>query len=245
MTRLPTTSPLPDGCISDLQFDKWQAGELGQQVEQRLDLHVASCVRCTERKQQLAADAARFLAEFPTPPRAAKPSRLEPRRWRWLAAASSGLAAAAALMLWFRAPADDFGTRSKGTSRLSFFVKHAGEVTPGNAGQRVFAGDQLRFTVTTSKPQHLAILGRDGTGATFVYHPASSHSIEVAAGRDQALPSSIELDDTPGTETFWAIFCNDAFAVGPIRTTLSTNGKLDAPPGCSVETLHVEKGPRP
>jgi hypothetical protein len=239
------SSPVPTGCISDLQFDKWQAGELSPQTEQHLESHVATCARCSGRRRQLASDAAHFLVQFPTPPATAPaPTSLSKRRY-WLAAASTTLAAAAALVLWLRMPQGDFGTRSKGTAHLGFFIKRAGQVTPGVAGQRVFAGDQLRFTVTASKPQHLAILGRDGTGATFVYHSASARSTAVGAGREVPLASSVELDAAPGTETVWAIFCDEAFDVGPLKATLAAEGTLHELPGCSLETLRLVKGSLP
>jgi Domain of unknown function (DUF4384) len=246
MSQPFASSPLPDGCISDLQFDKWQAAELSRQIEQQLELHVAGCARCSRRRQRLADDVARFLQQFPTPPAAVTPpTALANKRRYLLAAASTALAAAAALVLWLRMPAGDLGTRSKGTAQLSFFVKHAGQVTPGLPGQRVFAGDQLRFSVTASKPRHLAILGSDSTGATFVYHSASARSVAIDAGRDVALPSSVEFDAAPGTETIWAIFCDEAFAVGPLQAKLAAQGTLQEPPGCSMETLRLVKGSPP
>lgn len=239
-------SSLPAGCISDLQFDKRRAGELSGQAEQQLDQHLATCSRCSQRQQQLAADAERFLEQFPTPPAVTTaPRSLVSKRRQWLAVASTGLAAAAALLLWLRSPDGEPGTRSKGSAQLSFFVKHAGQVTPGVSGQRVFAGDQLRFTVTTSKPQQLAILGRDSTGATFVYHSAAGASAPLDVGRDVALASSVELDDAPGTEAFWAIFCDKAFSVDPLRATLASTGTLRELPGCSIETLELVKGAQP
>lgn len=239
------SSPLPAGCISDLQFDKWHAGELSPQTEQQLESHLGACGRCSGRRQRLTRETAQFLQQFPTPPAtAAAPTSLGKRRY-WLAAFSTTLAAAAALVLWLRMPQGDFGTRSKGTAHLGFFVKHAGQVAPGVAGQRVFAGDQLRFTVTASKPQHLAILGRDGTGATFVYHSASARSTAIDAGRDVPLASSVELDAVPGTETIWAVFCDEAFDVGPLQATLAAEGTLHELPGCSLETLRLVKGSLP
>jgi len=246
MTPPLLTSSTPTGCISDLQFDKWRAGELSGPRERELDLHLATCARCSQKQQLRTAEAARFLEQFPDPPRAAsRPARLARKRAYWLGAASTGLAAAAALVLWLQAPGVDFGTRSKGAAHVSLFVKHAGEVTPGLAGQRVFAGDQLRFTVTTSKPQQLAILGRDGTGATFVYHPASDRSAAVGPGRDIALASSIELDTAPGTETIWAVFCDEAFAVGPLQASLTASGTLRQLPGCSIDSFQLVKGSQP
>jgi len=246
MTSPFRTSTTPAGCISDLQLDKWQAGELSEQAEKELTLHLASCARCTQKRQQLAANAARFLQQFPEPPRAKLPAtRSANQRAYWLAAATTGLAVAAALVLWLRTPVSESGTRSKGTAHLSFFVERSGEVTRGLPGQSVFAGDRLRFVVTTSKPQQLAILGRDGTGGVFVYYPDTASSVLVRAGRELALANSIELDDAPGTEAIWGVFCDEAFDVAPLKAALLANGALPQLPGCTVDSLRLPKGSRP
>jgi hypothetical protein len=246
MTSPFRTSTTPAGCISDLQLDKWQAGELSEQAEKELTLHVATCARCSQKRQRLAANAERFLQQFPEPPRAnAAASRSANKRGYWVAAATTGLAVAAALVLWLRTPVGQFGTRSKGTAHLGFFVERAGEVTRGLPSQSVFAGDRLRFVVTTSKPQQLAILGRDGTGAAFVYHPDSARSALVGAGRDLALASTIELDNAPGTESIWAVFCDEPFDVAPLKAALLAKGALPELAGCTVDSLRLPKGSRP
>jgi len=244
MTSRFPKSTTPAGCISDLQLDKWQAGDLSEPAARALDAHVTTCARCSQRRQRLAAEAARFLQQFPTPPRPSPTLPTKPRGY-WLTAAGTLLAAAAALVLWLRTPSEESGTRSKGAAHLSFFVKRGGEVMPGTADQVVFAGDQLRFAVTASKPQQLAILGRDSTGAVFVYHSDSASSALVSPGREVALANSIELDDAPGTEMFWAVFCEKAFEVAPLKAELAAEGALPPPPGCTVDTLRLVKGSRP
>jgi hypothetical protein len=238
--RLPA-SPTPAGCVSDLKLDQWQAGELSAEAEATLGAHVAGCARCSQRRQQLSAEAERFLQQFPVAPRGSRDSR----RGQRLALAATLLAAAAACLLWLEAPGSESGTRSKGPPHLTFFVKRAGEVTVGVAGQRVFAGDQLRFAVTSEKPQQLAILGRDSTGAAFVYHSTSGRSVAVDAGRDVALGTSIELDAAPGTEQIWGVFCDQPFEVAPLRATLAALGTVQSPSGCTIDRLTLEKGAPP
>ncbi|HYP87241.1 MAG TPA: hypothetical protein VEQ59_03795 [Polyangiaceae bacterium] len=235
MTRLSAE------CISDLKLDQWQAGELSAQAGEELRAHVDSCARCTHRRQTLVADAAQFLQRFPEPPRRTRAGN----RSYWVAG-TTALAAAAALVLWLKMPTEQPGQRSKGeATQFGFFIKRGGQVTLGAAGQRVRAGDQLRFVVTTSKPQHIAIVGRDGSGAVFEYHAASGHSVAVAGARDQALESSIELDAAPGPETVWAIFCDEPFELAPLKSTLAGAGELQAPPGCTLKKLELMKDAAP
>lgn len=239
MMRWPDT-PRATGCVSDLQLDRWRAGELAGEAARHVEEHVSSCEHCRARQARLDAIAADFSLKFPNPPRA----KSRPPLARWLAAGSTVLAAAAAAALWLRAPADD-GVRSKGTAHVGFFVKRGAQVVPGHDHDLVYPGDQLRFTLTTSRPQHVALLGRDGSGATFVYYPQGARSVSVGVVRDLPLDSSVELDATPGDEAFFAVFCDEAFDVAPLAVRLRPQPELPAPAGCTVDALHLRKASTP
>jgi hypothetical protein len=250
---------VPDGCISDLTFDAWRAGELEVGRVRELERHLADCGRCRQRHESLDRQASRFLAKAPSLT-AREPSRREVapqtvsmspqrRRRRWLASSAVALSAAAALALLLRPTR---GPREitedvlvKGQSHVSFHVQHGGSVQPGTEGQVVFPGDQLRFSVTTTKPAHVAILSLDGAGVASVYFPTGNTSRRFGAVSSLPLDSSVMLDDTLGQERLWALFCERAFALEPLRSSLGRERTLHAPPGCTVEehTLSKQRAP--
>jgi hypothetical protein len=55
----------PEGCLSDLVFDEWNAGELSAEVQQEYELHLASCQRCQARQEELRDFAQAFLDARP------------------------------------------------------------------------------------------------------------------------------------------------------------------------------------
>lgn len=247
---------LPEGCISDLTFDEWRAGELEPERIEQLEQHLETCRRCQRRHDAIEAQAERFLEQFPelelpSQP-AAKPARvisLEHKRARYLAWGSgiAGLAAAAAAFALLlssphgSAPDAGYTTRTKGSSRIGFYVKHGDQVRRGGDGQVVQPGDQLRFSVTSNAPQHMAILSLDGANVASVYYPDGPSSVEVGAGRDRPLDKSVLLDDTLGEERLWGIFCPEPFALEPLRTMLARDGRLPELPRCTVDELSIVK----
>jgi hypothetical protein len=237
--------PASLGCLSDLSFDRWQADELAPDEVRKAEQHLSSCQHCRERRAVLRAEAEQFLARFPDPPLAqARVAPLEspkPRGLRRLAPGALGLAAALLLWVGLGREHDDPGTRSKGSAHVGFFLKRGEIVLEGRDGQRVMPRDRLRFVITTSQPAQVAILGRDSTGAAFLYYPAGESSASVKAGRDVPLDSSVELDETLGEESIWAVFCEQPFELPPLQKLLAERGGLPALPGCSVDTLRLVK----
>jgi hypothetical protein len=249
---------LPDGCISDLRFDEWRSGELGEVEAAELRTHIDTCSRCHERAQVLAAVADDFLARFPwaTPDSKAKPPSTRPQQvvtldsgerkavkaWRW-SAGIAGLAAAAgfAFVLRGQLSAPDGGVRIKGSAHMGFFVRRAGNVLAGENGQVTHPGDQLRFTVTTNEPRYLAILSRDGRGKVSEYYPGDGHGRAFGVSRNEALESSVELDEVLGHEEVWGVFCEGPFETKRLLETLERREKLQLPETCSVDRLELEK----
>jgi len=261
----------PEGCISDLEFDEWRALELDAGAALALTEHVAGCQRCQQRRALLEAQAAEFLQRFPeldlpaltttkssvrakssteiaheSSHRArARGSIVSWRRGWAIASGLAGLAAAALALLLLRPvePASDgeLGTRIKGSSRLGFFVKRGNQVLPGGDEEVVHPHDLLRFTLTTVRPSHTAILSLDGAGVASVYHPAGAQSQRFGVVRDEALDQSIDLDATLGRERIWAVFCEAPFEVEPLRAQLEADRELKVPAGCTVDQLTLVK----
>src|SRR6186713_930320 len=229
---------LPEGCISDLGFDRWRAGELEQPEVARLEAHLETCSRCQRRHEALNSEARAFLERYPSLEALAASSGrgargtsasqvvdLKTRRMRlWtLGSMAAGVLAAAAFFLLVKplpppdlpAPPEtgETGVRLKGGSRLGFFVKRGSQVLVGIDGQVVHPGDQLRFTVSTNAAEQLAILSLDGAGVASVYFPGGAESAPIGRGRNQPLESSVELDSALGRERLWAVFCKTPFRV--------------------------------
>jgi hypothetical protein len=252
-------APTPQGCLSDLTLDEWHAGELAAPQVRAAAEHLDACPRCRERKQAMLANAQNFLAGFPPEslrrsgnaqsadrPTASPPRSRRSRWWAW-GIAAGGLGAAAAVLLLARpAPrpreaGDESATRFKGGEHIGFFVKRQSQVFAGIDGQKVRAGDRLRFVVTTTRPRQLAILSRDGAGTASVYYPARPTSQPLGVVRDLALETAVELDATPGQEMLFGVFCAAAFQVEPLRGALAQTGDLPALSGCTVDKLRLVK----
>jgi hypothetical protein len=251
---------LAEGCISDLTFARLAAGELGADELSALQAHVASCDACSAKKAELAASDAAFLARAPTftalrerhAPAASKVVRpSSARAWRWLSAGAA-LAAAAIIALAVHPATQSgdgegapLGTRLKGGSQLGFFVARGESVFRGQENETVYPGDRLRFVLSTSAPSHVAILSRDGAGAVSVYYPTGKSSTRFDALRDYALESSVELDDTLGKETVYALLCAEPFELAPLLRELEHGTELSRRAGCTVDILHLTKQAKP
>jgi hypothetical protein len=249
---------LPEGCISDLEFDEWRANELDSASVNRLTRHLTDCGQCRARHADLEAQVEDFLQRFPELELAAgrrspgaPPGGAKIASWKrgWAIASGLGGLAAAALAFLYLWPvptgSDEIGTRIKGGVRLGFFVKRDAEVMPGYDGHIVHPGDQLRFTLSTLEPGHAAIFSLDGAGVASIYYPAAPRSRQLGTVRDWALDQSIELDASLGRERVWAVLCDAPFELEPVRAHLAAEGELPRLTGCTSDglTLIKQAGP--
>ncbi|HKO93594.1 MAG TPA: DUF4384 domain-containing protein, partial [Polyangiaceae bacterium] len=73
-----------------------------------------------------------------------------------------------------------------------------------------------------------------------VYFPIGSRAAALAPG-PQILPQSTTLDAVLGPETLYAFWCETPVELEPLRRALTSGAAAPLTPGCSVETLRVEK----
>jgi hypothetical protein len=135
--------------------------------------------------------------------------------------------------------------RTKGASASFDFVVRRGEHTVlGIAGMALYPGDRLRFTVSASRAMHWGVWGVDAGGQVSAY-ATSARLMQVSAGRQVALPQTVELDDSAGHEHIVAVFCEGAQASDTIQRALADNIQAPRlPPGCGSETVEVRKALR-
>jgi hypothetical protein len=256
----------PAACISDLALDRWLAGEGSAPERGAWQTHADGCEPCARRREQRLAFnqhylesardlelavARRGVARVEGVGTAAAGGR-EARRFRarrsvgWLG--GGALAAAASLALWLSSGAGEgeWATRGKGSARIDFFVKSGATVRPGAPGEVVHAGDALRFVVPRAESRYLVILGRDSRGLSSVYFPAGPEGERVPAaaepiGSGLALPSSVLLDDAPGSERLYAVFCSEPPSVAELARALEKSAELAVRDGCELVETHVTK----
>jgi hypothetical protein len=238
-----------DGCISDLTIDAWRAGELDAERTGALEQHLALCEGCRRRQESIAGQASRFWAQAPELRLPARAASGKAMRRRWLAPSALTFSALAAIVVWLRLPTgsreDPEESRRKGSSHIAFHVQHEGSVKPGKDGQRVFPGDRLRFSISTGKPAHVAILSLDGAGVASIYFPQGKTSRGFGMVSGQPLDSSVLLDGTLGPERLWALFCDSPFDLEPLRAQLERQGEMTLPAGCSVDQHTIVKQAAP
>jgi hypothetical protein len=238
MLSEPASRPSSE-CLSDLALDEWLALEAEPADAARHVAHVAGCAYCNARHAERKASNAAFLASAPElSSRQAQPVRsvvTQPRLW-WV----GGLAAAASvlLLLTFTGRHPEAGSRSKGGTRLGFYVKSGDVVREGAPGEPVRPGDALRFIIPRGEHRYLVVLGRDSRGVVSVYFPAGDAAARPSVessdrlGQNVALDGSVVLDDAPGSEQLFGVLCDAPVQIEPLRASLAGQGQPNPPAGC-------------
>ena len=231
-------------CASDRVLDLLLAGDLEPARSSALREHFSACAGCSARWAELGAFRAEVAPQLPpfsalNPMQARRPRRA--RRWSgWIGGV---VAAAAALVFWIgRGPSggSEYDTRIKGSARLGFYVKRGDAVFRGGQGESLRPGDAIEFSYAAPSPGYLAVLSVDGAGHASIYFPTGSRAAALKPG-PQLLPQSTTLDAALGQETLFALWCQTPIELEPIRRSLESNRAPPLAPGCSIETLQVEK----
>lgn len=221
--------------LSQLELETHALRALPAEAASRADAHLASCERCATALSTLQATHRRFESDVlpRTLPRLRE--RLEPqphRRWWMLLAPALAVAASIATFVLVRpsGPTSEPLYGVKGGAVLRVHARHGGAVFQAKDGERLSAGDALRFTVVPAGLPYLLVISVDGSGAVSVYHPASGTQSAALPDAGQApveLPGSIVLDAAPGPERIWALFSREPLRredVEPVLRTLAAKG---------------------
>lgn len=237
-------------CVSELLLDQYLLDELDDPARARCEEHFHLCQQCRERIAEREAGFEAFAQSVDEGRRAPlrAPGTRRRTHYRFLAAAAA-FAAAAILLIAFlpgilAPPPPELG-RKGASVKLLYWVKRAGEVWQGAPGEVLRQGDAIRFAYSTDTDHYLALLSVDGRGTISVYHPTGPFPLRVRAGRKLLLPHSIILDDAPGRETVYAVFCTERVAVASLRAALRRSKVQPRFPGsCRVASIHFEKQDR-
>jgi hypothetical protein len=254
--NLKTLRTRPETCLSDLRLYELASRELDAENEGSARAHLATCALCAPRLASL--EAMRDHDPLPEPAFRRRPSaRAAPaaRYGRVLQISAVAAFASAALFALVRRPdlvvdhpSDESEIRIKGGERIGIFVKSKnGNVRESGPNAHVAPGDQMRFTYTRDRPGHLAIIGIDARRRASVYVAEGPRAVPIEAGRDVPLTQAIELDETLGRENVWALFCDTAIEIEPVRLAFErTNDANDAneikiPEGCVSDRVTLIK----
>ncbi len=136
---------------------------------------------------------------------AAAPGRTRRPWWRW--AWLPALALAAVLVVVAPPPGPSIRTKDV-SAELSYFLKRGDTVMPAPDNVALRAGDRIQFTYRAARNDTLVLVGVDGAGTVSLYYPSreTEPPIAVEPTGSSVLDGALELDATPGTETFVAVF---------------------------------------
>jgi hypothetical protein len=235
------------GCPSDRVLDLLLASALDDASTSALREHLAGCRACSTRfaelgafRDEVAATLPRFSELVAKAPRPLHGSR---SRRGWLGGALA--AAAAVVAVWIvRAPSESpltEQTRAKGSAQLGFYVQRGAQVFRGGPGELLRPGDAIEFSYEAPSDGYLGVLSRDGAGQASIYFPTGSRAQALSPG-PQLLAQSTTLDAVLGPELLYAFWCEAPVELEPIRRALDSSPTPPRIPGCSVESLEVEKG---
>ncbi len=237
------------------------AADLTAVAQETIDRHLEGCPACQRRYAAIRANAEayeqvrvaalhRLSDQLDAPPVA--PST---RRPRWLAPlAGLGLAAAASvvIVLVIAQPAQHGTVAYKGAQSWQVIARRDETQFVLSGGERLRAGDALRFVLTTDGPGHAEVLSLTASGVLTPLYPQSPPDEApspwpIAGAGRHTLPDSIVLDDFVGTEYLVMAFAPTPFSRAELHALLQDHLPSDSFPrqlaGADVRVLVIEKTP--
>ncbi|MEP6861601.1 MAG: hypothetical protein ABJE66_13325 [Deltaproteobacteria bacterium] len=238
---------MADRRFTDVELERSLAGDLPPARAAALAAEATAADKA--RLAELERDQAAYLrgididAEVRRIEQRAERYKPEPRKpwWlRWIIPVGTLAAAAAALVLFLQskkpAPRPDDGDdfRTKGDDISLVIHSEAHQLANGDT---VTPGTKIRFEAQGGKPGFIAIVGIDGAAATTIYYPYGA-SEATAIGKERLLPGAIQLDATPGDETFYALFSTKPFSIDATLPAVKGAGTLPAGIAMARVVLH-------
>ena len=262
------------GVVTRFDVERYHVGELDESERRRVEAAMATTPKLQAFLESLRADDAAFLIEQPVVAFERRladvaPPSLMGRVFAFFAQGkvqlSMGLGAAAcaaviAITVPGATPGGD-GIRTKGghvDPALSFFVKMEDGARLGTPGEKLHPGDAIQLALKDADKPALVVLGIDGAGVISIY---TTEAQVDGAGRTKGaaprvLQASMVLDDTMGTERFFAVYgesvddvvaksraAAEALAADVVKgtTTLDAAARLQLPERYPQSSVFIEK----
>jgi hypothetical protein len=217
--------------VTALDLDLLVLGQAAPEQVARIEAHSAACPACAARRAEHGKDVQHFrMSVFPRTAQNLRARRRSGMKWRWMLGLALPLTACVLLLLARSYPSNHHATIGiKGPSVVRVFARRNGADTSAvakvNDGDRLAAGDALRFVLSPTGLPYVLIASIDGAGQVNVYYPFHGEaSIEVDPQGTVSVPGSIVLDRAPGPERIFVIHSKRPVLAKTVRDALAELG---------------------
>jgi hypothetical protein len=237
-------------CPSELQLDRWHAGELDESGGRQVKTHIEGCQTCGERMALRRDGFAAFGLHgtsllAPIRARVKRPASVLDRLRAWLSSPGIpiGLAAATAALVFVIVPTNE--VRTKGQLGLRVYRERGGDVQEVTSTDHFFENDRIRFRISGPGPNpdgHIMIIGVEDSKKSFVYYPTGGATRSAKPTADEAgvLSGAIRLDDYTGDEWLHLVRCTSAFERADLGD-LPPSAEAKVPDGCDHAAFRMRK----
>jgi anti-sigma factor RsiW len=224
--------------VTALDLDLLVLGQAAPEQVARIEAHSAACPSCAARRAEHGKDVQHFrMSVFPRTAGNLLTRRRPGIARRWMLGLALPLAASVLLLARSHRtnkhsaavldpPHAQGAIGIKGPSVVRVFARRnaadTADVTKLNDGDRLAAGDALRFVLSPTGLPYVLIASVDGAGQVNVYYPFHGEaSIEVDPKGTVSVPGSIVLDKAPGPERIFVIHSNRPVLAQTVREALA------------------------
>lgn len=251
----------PD-CPSRLSLERYAAQELTDKESASVRSHLEHCDVCPQRlkandfaampefDERVMLAAIRTGMDEPRGLRQRLALWLRGRQARWLAASAAlGSVVLLLVMTQLRGPGPtepdpQDNVRIKGAPVLHVYLRRGEHQEEVLSGARFQAGDGIRFVVDLPSTGQVVIVGVEASGTLYTAWPRAKEggSSSLPAGKAQALPGGMTLDESTGRETLYLVHCAGA-AAAPVCQSRGSREPPVCPSGCTLSAFVLDKSP--
>ena len=219
--------------VTVLDLDLLALGQCSSDHVARIEEHSLACPVCAARRAEHGEWGRHFRATvFPRTIEGICERQKFVLPWRWMLGLAVPLAGCVLLLALghgqqlslVEQPGQPAELGIKGSTARVFARRNranAAEVTRVGDGERLAAGDALRFVLLPTGRRYVLIASIDGAGQINVYHPFHGQaSAEVDPKGTVSVPDSIVLDQAPGPERIFFIHSQEPLQVHMVRELL-------------------------
>jgi hypothetical protein len=225
--------------VTALDLDLVAMGHATPEQTERMVAHCGTCPACSARRTEHDEHVRRFHASvFPRTVEKLVTRRRSVLPWRWLLGLAVPVTAGLLLLALGREtergkllprPVDPNVLGVKGPPVVRVFARRGrpnaveADVIKVKDGDRLRAGDALRFVLSPAGWPYVFIASVDGAGQANLYFPFHGEaSVKVDPKVTVSVPDSIVLDDAPGPERIFVIHSKSPIQAERVRAALAT-----------------------